>query len=110
MPRNTRRWAISITVLWLVAYTGSLHAETAASEKTKMPSKDIQEVLRIHKPRLLALEGVIGVGRGSCAGSPCLKVMVVRKTPELLEKIGSDAHGHRIEIIETGEIRAIDNK
>ncbi len=94
--------------LWLAAWDLGTGAESVAAEKTVMPAQDIQDVLSAHKPRLLALDGVIGIGRGLCGGAPCIKVMVLKKTPELAEAIGSEVDGYAIDIIETGEIRALD--
>jgi hypothetical protein len=74
------------------------------------PERSIQAVLDVHKPRLLALEGVVGVGRGLCHGEPCVKVMVITKTPDLARKIGARLDGYPVEIIESGEIRAIESK
>ena len=108
MPSYTARWRIVAAALWLAAWGLGTGAETGATEKTEMPARDIQNVLSAHKPRLLAMDGVVGVGRGLCAGAPCIKVMILQKTPELVEAIGSEADGYVIEIIETGEIRALE--
>ena len=66
----------------------------------------IDAVLEVHAPRILAFDGVVGVGRGRCRGRPCVKVMVLRDTPELAERIGRSIEGFEVEIIETGPIRA----
>ncbi len=108
MPSYTARWRIVAAALWIAAWGFVTGVETSAGEKTAMPAHDIQDVLSAHKPRLLAADGVIGVGRGLCDGAPCIKVMVLKKTLELVEAIGSDADGYVIDIIETGEIRALD--
>jgi hypothetical protein len=79
-------------------------------DKTHTPEASIESVLRTHKPRLLALDGVIGVGRGLCQGRPCIKVMVRERTPGLARRIGAAIEGYEVEIIETGPIRALDGK
>jgi len=78
--------------------------------KSRPPESSIESVLRTHKPRLLALDGVIGVGRGLCQGRPCIKVMVRERTPGLARRIGAAIEGYEVEIIETGPIRALDGK
>ncbi len=65
--------------------------------------------LKAHTPRLMSLPGVVGVGEGRCAGAPCVKVLVLEKTPELVERIGDAIEGYKVEVVETGEIRALDS-
>ena len=72
-----------------------------------MPQKAIEAVLEQAVERFMALPGVVGVGQGECAGSPCIKVLVVEKTPELVERISSEIEGYAVEVEETGEIRAL---
>ena len=80
-----------------------------AQETDIVADKSITAVLEQHSARLLSLAGVVGVGRGECDGRPCIKVMVVQKTAELAARIGPSVEGFRIEIIESGEIRAMDD-
>ena len=81
-------------------------SQPMAQETGIMADHSINAVLEEHSPRLLSLPGVVGVGRGECDGQPCIKVMVVQKTAELAAQIGGSVEGFRIEIIESGEIRA----
>ncbi len=78
-------------------------------ERAPMPDKTIEAVLEAHTPRLMALPGVVGVGQGHCAGAPCIKVLVLEKTPGLVERIGVVIEGYKVEVVETGEIRALDS-
>jgi hypothetical protein len=73
-----------------------------------VPDKPIAAVLEDHTSRLMSLPGVVGVGQGLCAGAPCIKILVVEKTPELVEWIGAGIEGYPVEIAESGEIRALD--
>ncbi len=52
-----------------------------------MAGNSIQAVLQQHAPSLMSLSGVVGTGLGECGGTPCIKVFVVKKTPELGGKI-----------------------
>ena len=89
-----------------------LHIAVACSqqstEEQPMPEKTIQEVLREHTDSLMSLPGVVGTGEGECSGEPCIKVFVVSKTAELLRRIPSAIQGYTVEVVETGEIRALD--
>lgn len=55
----------------------------------------------------MAVPGVVGVAQGLCDGTPCIKVLVARHTPELARRIPATLEGHRVEIQETGEFRAL---
>jgi hypothetical protein len=72
-----------------------------------MPRPDINEVLRAHDQALLAIPGVVGVYVGVLDDekTPCLKVMVVKKTPELEKRIPKSIEGYPVVIEETGVIR-----
>jgi len=73
-----------------------------------MPPKPIQAVLKEHTNSLMSLPGVVGTGEGKCAGQPCIMVLVVKKTPGLLNQIPSAIEGYVVKVEETGEIRARD--
>jgi len=72
-----------------------------------MPAKAIEEVLKEHTQELMGLPGVVGTGQGLCDGQPCIKVFVVKETPELDQKIPRTFEGYPVWIEETGEIRAL---
>jgi hypothetical protein len=78
------------------------------SEETSMPEKTIEAVLRQHTGRLMSLPGVVGTAQGECAGRPCVKVFVVKKTAELARQIPSALEGYAVVIEQTGGIRARD--
>lgn len=72
-----------------------------------MSKPDINEVLRAHDKELMAIPGVVGVYVGALEDgkSPCLKVMVVKKTPELERRIPKSLDGYPVVVEETGVIR-----
>ena len=72
-----------------------------------MAAKTIQEVLKEHTTELMSLPSVVGTAQGLCDGKPCIKVFVIKKTPELDQKIPDTLEGHPVMIEETGEIRAL---
>ncbi len=77
-------------------------------ERKPMAQKKIEAVLKEHTDSLMALPGVVGTAIGECAGKPCIKVFVEKKTPELLMQIPSAIEGYMVSVQETGEIRALD--
>ncbi len=74
-----------------------------------MAGNSIQAVLQQHAPSLMSLSGVVGTGIGECGGTPCIKVFVVKKTPELVGKIPASLQGFPVSVEETGEFRALDS-
>ena len=75
-------------------------------EKVVMAKRDINQVKDAHTPELMAIPGVVGVYIGQIKDNqPCIGVMVVKKTPELLKKIPKDLDGYPVKIDETGEIK-----
>ena len=72
-----------------------------------MPQRDIDAVLRAHDKELLAIPGVVGVYVGLLADqkTPCLRVMVMKKTKDLEQAIPKLLEGYPVELDETGVIR-----
>jgi hypothetical protein len=79
-----------------------------AQEKTT-PKRDINAVLHDHDNELLAISGVVGVYVGLLddGKTPCLKVMLARKTPEAERQIPQVIEGYRVVPEVTGEIRPL---
>ena len=73
-----------------------------------MREKTIEEALRDHTNSLMSLPGVVGTGQGLCDGQPCIKVFIVKKTPELLGQIPAEIEGYTVAVEETGEIKALE--
>jgi len=74
--------------------------------KTRIVAHAIEDVIKEHTEELLSIPGVVGVGQGLCDSTPCIKVYVIKSTPELDEKIPSVLDGYRVSTEVTGEIRA----
>ena len=58
---------------------------------------------------LITMPGVSGVALGECDGEPCIKVLVVNRSEELLAKIPNTFEGFAVQVEETGEIEALGN-
>jgi hypothetical protein len=54
----------------------------------------------------MSLRGVVGTAEGSCGGQPCILVLVDTLTPDLRKKLPEEIEGIRVEVRETGQIRA----
>ncbi len=55
----------------------------------------------------MSIPGVVGTAQGLCDGQPCIKVLVIKKTSEIEEKIPETLDGYPVEIESTGEIKAL---
>ena len=73
-----------------------------------MRQKSIAEVLMEHTDSLLSISGVVGTAEGRRNGEPCIKVLVIEKTPALLRRIPSSLGGYTVAIEEAGEIQALE--
>ncbi len=71
-----------------------------------MVQKPIDEVLKGNTDRLMSIPGVLGTAQSLCEAHACIKVYVIKKSPELEQSIPSTLGGYPVVIQETGEIRA----
>ena len=76
------------------------------ARESPLPSGDVTRVLERHTDSLMKIPGVVGTAEGSCAGRPCLLVLVERLTPEIQKAIPERLDGVQVEIRETGRIQA----
>ncbi len=104
-----RSLVVMVGLLWLVAAGVACGQQAGKADQEPKPmQKKIETVLKEHTDSLMALPGVVGTAIGECAGKPCIKVYVEKKTPELLKQIPSTIDGYTVAVQETGEIRALD--
>ena len=75
-------------------------------EIKKIVGMKVEEVLKKYTQNLMTISGVVGTGQGLCNGKSCIKVFVVKKTPELEDKIPEKLEGYPVKIKETGVFRA----
>ena len=103
-------WAICLICLVGVAsMTGC--GEPMAQNNSPSPKRDINAVLRDHDKELLAISGVVGVYVAVLEDgkTPCLKVMLARKTAETERAIPKMLEGYPVVSEVTGEIRPMEN-
>lgn len=80
-------------------------------EQDSLALVEINAVLEAHDEELMSIPGVVGVYVGLLDDdeTPCLKVMVVERTPELDERLPEMLDGHPVIVEETGVIRPLDD-
>ena len=76
--------------------------------ETPSGNSDINAVLAAHERKLMAIPGVVGVYVGvlNDGKSPCLKIMLARRTPET-KQIPTRIDGWPVRAEVTGEIRPL---
>ena len=83
-------------------------AEEAApldEDQATVTAVSIEQAQQHLTDSVMSLPGVTGTMIGECDGEPCIKVLVVRKTEDLAEKIPTEFEGYPVELEETGELR-----
>ena len=103
----------SVVVFLLLFLSTCAHTTQSAfhqpGQQKSMTRKDINTVLKEHEKELLAAPGVVGVYVGLLPDDKtlCLKVMVIKNTEELNQKIPKSIEGHPVVIEESGVIRPL---
>ena len=107
-----KAFLVAVFLFWLVAGAtacGQPSAE-AGPEERPLVEKSIEQVLQQHTDSLMALPGVVGTAQGLCADEPCIQVFVVEATEELLKQIPEEIEGYTVDVQQTEEFKALDQK
>ena len=110
MHPDRLHWGICLIYLVGLAFTTGC-GEQMAQNSSPSPKRDINAVLRDHDKELLAIPGVVGVYVALLEDgkTPCLKVMLARKTSETERAIPRTLEGYPVVSEVTGEIRPMGN-
>lgn len=95
---------INILATALLAFTA---CADYGLKKEAMGPKKIEQVLKEHTDELMSIPGVVGTAIGLCDERPCIKVYVVKKTPEIDQKIPDSLEGYPVMTEESGEFRKL---
>jgi hypothetical protein len=108
MNRITKILVLGFILVMLVIFSISHSGEKSdiLPEGNQMGAKAIEEVIKEHAREWMAIPGVVGGGQGLCEGKPCIKVFVIKKTPDLEQKLPKTLDGYPVVIEETGEVKA----
>jgi len=89
---------------WRFAWRVASDQQATASEVRRT----VDTVLEENAETLMRLPGVVGTGLSESSGQPCVRVLVDKMTPELLEQIPTSLEGYAVAVEETGKHRAAD--
>jgi hypothetical protein len=98
---------VSLVILSIFSICHTGEKSDILPKGNPMVAKAIEEVLKQRARELMSIPGVVGAGQGLCEGKPCIKVFVIKKTPELEQKIPETLEGYPVVIEETGEVKAL---
>ncbi len=92
--------------IMLVAFAacGPQGSSGGSARRSDLPT--ISDVLKRHTDSLMAVPGVVGVGRGEKNGAPTVYVMVERMTDSLRRALPDSIEGYAVDVKVTGEIKA----
>jgi hypothetical protein len=75
--------------------------------RVRMGEQTIEDVLEKRTAELMSVPGVVGTAQGLCNDEPCIRVFVIKKTPEIDRDIPDMLEGFKVVVEESGEIRAL---
>jgi hypothetical protein len=99
MPRRFFAALRMTVLLLLVSCTGRERENTVVAA-------NVTQVLERHTDSLMKISGVVGTAEGSCAGRPCILVLVERDTPAIRKAVPAELDGIQVDIRESGRIQA----
>ena len=97
----------TVIMIIMISFMGCLENTVGSLRESKMPKKTLEEVLKESNNKLLSIPGVVGTAQGLCDRKTCIKVYVIKKTPELARQIPVSIDGYTVVIEETGEIHTL---
>jgi len=104
---NTMGLCIILVVFGMSVFPCAEDILAGQKEEVTVPEKTIGEVLKKHTGELMSVPGVVGTAQGQCDDRPCIKVYVVKSSPEIDEKIPRFLEGYPVKIEATGEFRTM---
>jgi hypothetical protein len=86
------------------------HSASTEPAESHMAKLTIQDVVKKNTDHLMSIPGVVGVAVGECGGHPCVLILVVEKTSEIMAKLPSELEGFPVAVEETGTIHRLGAK
>lgn len=99
------RAALAVVLLGIMGCAS--HPASREPADSHMAELTIRDVLKKNTDFLMSVPGVQGVAVGESGGKPCILVLVVKKTSEIMTKIPSELQGFPVAVEETGVIRRL---
>src|SRR5262245_10357278 len=103
-------FAVAAAVAGPVLLAGGCRETPPSRTKTDVPVSAIPlaDVIQKRAPELMKIPGVVGVAEGALPdGSPCLRIYVVAKNPEIERALPTTLDGWTVDIEESGPIEAM---
>ncbi len=105
-PRRAHLAAVAITALATLAAGGCQRSDPRERPQGTESVTPIADAIARHAPELMAIPGVVGVYEGETARrTPCIRILVVKRTRELEKRLPRVLEGWPVEIEVSGVIR-----
>lgn len=105
---GSRTWVPAVCFLFLMAAVVGCQSPKQGDEAVDQPTRDISAVLKDHAADWMQIPGVTMVAEGQTeTGAPCLRIYVLKLTPELRDRLPETVEGYPVEIEESGEIKPL---
>jgi len=97
----------TVIIIIAISFMACVENNVDSRRESKMPKKTLEEVLKESNNKLLSIPGVVGTAQGLCDRKTCIKVYVIKKSPELARQIPFSIDGYAVVIEETGDIHTL---
>ena len=100
-----------VTLLWgFLLLSGAYGCRTNDNhdQTNKDVMQGINKVLDSHSKEWMDISGVVGCyATVNDNGQPCIRIMIKKRTPELVKKLPTTIESYPVEIEESGEIKPL---
>ncbi|MGH8015859.1 MAG: hypothetical protein ACREBV_06680 [Candidatus Zixiibacteriota bacterium] len=110
MGNRTSNNSIALLIFAAVITLGIIISGCGSGEESSntMPTRDINTVMESHTLELMAIKGVVGVAIGENEEKkPCIMVLIVGESEEMLQRIPKEIEGHPVCPFESGDIKPL---
>lgn len=91
-----------------LAAAGCERDREAGPSRRSAPVAPVADIIARHAPELMRVPGVVGVYEGETGRhTPCIRILVARRTSELEKRLPRELEGRPVEIEVTGVIRPL---
>lgn len=99
--------AVIFVIVFAVSFIGCMGKTAYNGDISLMHKGTIEDALKELNRKLLALPEVVGTAQSLCDSNPCIRVYIIKISPEVVRQIPNMIDGYPVIIEETGEIHTL---
>jgi hypothetical protein len=96
-----------LIIVIAASFIGCMGKTAHNGDISPMHERTIEEALGKLNGKLLSLSEVVGTAQSLCDSKPCIRVYVMKISPELVRQIPNIIDGYPVVVEETGEIHTL---